>query len=197
MWGAFSKPNVFAYALINVKGTIYPLHTSVLWSALLQGGSLRPLLHHSKPVLSSDTLCFSHGHITAPQLSSELKGQKAQENTNFSQTTHSFPSRGWTVVLKEVRLLFSSFQEPGKMTDNYKKVRSGTSYLTAALSHRWYSFTCTHLQSLCCYWSGSAASRSSRSEKHLCHAAVVVAPVMWYLIHHPAVHILNPLPATA
>lgn len=143
------------------------------------------------------TRCFSHRHITAPQLSWELKGQKAHENTNFSQTTHSFPSRGLTAVLKEVRLLFSSFQEPGKMTDNYKKVRSATSYLTAARSRRWYSFTCTHLRSLCCYWSGSATSRSSRSEKHLCHAAVVVAPVMWYLIHHPAVHILNPLPATA
>lgn len=143
------------------------------------------------------TRCFSHSHITAPQLSWELKGQKAHENTNSSQTTHSFPSRGLTAVLKEVRLLFSSFQEPGKMTDNYKNVRSATSYLTAARSRRWYSFTCTHLRSLCCYWSGSATSRSSRSEKHLCHAAVVVAPVMWYLIHHPAVHILNPLPATA
>lgn len=42
---------------------------------------------------------------------------KAQESMTFRETTHSFPSRGLTSVLKEGCLLFSSFPEPGKMTD--------------------------------------------------------------------------------
>lgn len=55
MWGAFLSPNVFAYALINVKGTIH-VH-SPYFSVVECFSSSRPLLHHSKPVLSSDTLC--------------------------------------------------------------------------------------------------------------------------------------------